>query len=64
MVTLMTRKKPKCPECDSENVAAIAFGYPSSEMMEQSDRGDIVLGGCCVTEDDPEWHCYDCEHEW
>jgi len=33
-------------------------------MIEDLDKGDIVLGGCCVTENDPEWHCKDCEHEW
>jgi hypothetical protein len=33
-------------------------------MMEARERGDIVLGGCCVTENDPEWHCNDCDHSW
>jgi hypothetical protein len=58
------RKTRSCPECDSENVAGIVYGYPSEEMFDQSERGDIVLGGCCVTEDDPEWRCKDCENEW
>ena len=40
------------------------FGYPDPEMSEASERGEIVLGGCCVTEDDPKWQCKDCEHEW
>jgi len=52
----MPKKTPKCPKCQSENVAAIEFGFPSPEMIEGADKGDIVLGGCCVTEDDPEWH--------
>jgi len=60
----MSRKTPKCPKCQSENVAAIEFGLPSPEMIEARERGEIVLGGCCVAEDDPEWHCKDCEHEW
>ena len=42
----------------------IVFGYPSEEMIEQLERGEIVLGGCCVTEDDPEGHCKDCAHSW
>ena len=33
-------------------------------MLEDEERAYIVLGGCCVTEDDPEWHCKDCDHEW
>ena len=60
----MTDKKPRCPLCDSEDIAAIVFGYPSSEMIEGSERGTIKLGGCCVEEDDPKWHCKECEHEW
>ena len=60
----MSKKKPQCPQCDSKNIAVIEFGFPSPEMIEGSDRGEIVLGGCCVTEDDPEWHCKDCEYEW
>lgn len=57
-------KRPSCPSCGSESVAAIEYGYPGLEMLEDEERGDIVLGGCCVTEDDPEWHCQDCDHEW
>ncbi len=60
----MTMEKPKCPKCGCENVAAIVFGYPSPEMFEESNSGKVVLGGCCVTEEDPEWHCNDCENEW
>jgi hypothetical protein len=60
----MTDKRPNCPKCGSTKVAAIAYGYPSPEMIEACDRDEIVLGGCCVTEDDPDWHCNDCEHEW
>lgn len=57
-------KRPPCLNCGSSNVARIVFGYPVLETMEASDRGDIVLGGCSVTEDDPEWRCQDCQHEW
>jgi hypothetical protein len=56
--------RPRCPSCESEEVAKITHGYPGLEMLEALDRGEIVLGGCCVTEDDPEWHCKDCEYEW
>ena len=54
----------KCPKCGSENIASIVFGFPSPEMIEELNSDKIVLGGCCVTEDDPEWHCKDCEHDW
>lgn len=57
-------KRPNCPSCGSAKVAKIVYGYPGPDMFEDSDRGDIVLGGCCVTENDSEWHCKDCELEW
>lgn len=60
----MSNQKPDCPACDSKEVVAIMFGYPSPEMLEAADSGEIALGGCCVDVDDPDWHCNDCEHEW
>jgi hypothetical protein len=61
-----TIEKPKqiCPKCNSVDIAKIAFGYPSEEMIQARERGDIVLGGCCVTDDDPEWCCKACQHNW
>jgi hypothetical protein len=61
---VVKQKHSNCPECGSENVAEIIFGYPGEELIGQSERGEIVLGGCCVTEDDPEWHCNDCDISW
>ena len=60
----MSRKTPKCPQCDSDNVVPIVFGYPSETLLESADRGEVSLGGCCMTGDDPEWHCKDCEYDW
>jgi hypothetical protein len=60
----MPKAKPNCPKCQSGDVVRIVFGYPSPEMMESSERGEVSLGGCCVTPNDPDWHCKDCEHEW
>lgn len=59
-------RRPACPECGSGSVAAILWGMPAySEQLERDlDEGLVVLGGCCITCDDPEWHCNDCGHEW
>jgi hypothetical protein len=57
-------KRPDCPSCESNEIARIIYGYREPELFEDKDRGDVVLGGCCVTENDPEWHCRACEHEW
>jgi len=61
---MMNKEYPKCPSCGSDDVATIVFGYPSPELIEEMQQGKVALGGCCVSEDDPEWECTDCEHRW
>ena len=36
------------------------FGFPGPEMCEASDRGQIVLGGCLIDNDDLVWECVQC----
>ena len=57
------KKKPKkCSKCGCEKIASIQYGMPafSPELRMDLDEGKIVLGGCCVTGDDPEWQCVEC----
>jgi hypothetical protein len=53
-----------CPACGSEAAVRIVYGYPSTEGREAAERGEIALGGCCVTGHDPQWRCPECGHEW
>jgi len=59
------RRPRKCPECSSNKLANILYGYPinSPELMEKIGQGKIVLGGCVVTGSDPDWKCIDCGAE-
>ena len=37
-----------CPSCNtSENVIKIVYGYPKPSLMEDSNKGNVKLGGCC-----------------
>ena len=56
----------KCPNCSKLSIAEIFWGYPADvESMEESiEKKEIVLGGCCVTDNDPKWECNDCLHRW
>ena len=58
----MTR--PKCPSCGSSKVVPIVYGMPGPELVEASKKGEVELGGCVVTDRDPEWHCKACGHGW
>lgn len=51
---------PECQRCQSLLVP-IVFGMPTYETFEASQRGEIILGGCCVTGNDPEWQCPRCD---
>ncbi len=56
---------PACPKCgSSENVVPIVYGYPSAELMAAAERGEVKLGGCVITGDDPQWYCKACSYSW
>lgn len=51
-----------CPNCGSDNVAEILWGLPSftEELQKELAEGKVVLGGCCVSSDDPKFECNNC----
>lgn len=52
---------PDCPTC-SQTMIPVCYGFPSGEMFQAAERGEIVLGGC---ERQPEaWRCLRCKPEW
>ena len=46
-------------------IAEILYGEPaySDDFADALKSGNIVLEGCCITEDDPKWQCVDCKRE-
>lgn len=56
--------RPPCPECGAVTVVLIIYGFPPAEIGEAAQRGEVVLGGCLITGDDPEWRCTVCGHQW
>lgn len=53
-----------CPKCKSKDVVQILYGMPSYEAMESYNRKEIMLGGCLVTDNDPDYGCLFCNHRW
>ena len=49
----------KCPECNSKLVP-IVFGMPNEQGIENARKGKIILGGCCVSFNDPTHGCLHC----
>ena len=60
----MTIRYKVCLQCHSKRVANILFGLPTSEVMQQVEQGKVVLGGCMVQIDGPEYECLDCQYQW
>lgn len=58
-----------CPKCGGK-VVPIVYGMPLPEMEEKADRGEVILGGCCIAVDEhgrqlaPQWGCVDCDERF
>ena len=55
----VTRKPGKCPHCGGK-VVPIVYGGPAPEMMADAERGKIILGGCCISPNSPDYACTVC----
>ena len=58
--------EPACPDCGSSRQALIFYGMPefTDDLRARLEAGSVVLGGCCISGEDPEWRCLDCRLEW
>lgn len=55
--------KIPCPNCTSSNTCRIMYGMPdyTDKLERDLETGKVHLGGCVVTDFDPNRHCNDCE---
>lgn len=64
MEVIEVKRKPcKCPKCGGK-VVPIAYGEPNTELFEQADRKEVILGGCIISDSSPDWGCIECETEF
>lgn len=45
--------KFKCSACGSSETVEVIYGMPPFELFEAEKRVNVVLGGCCFSEEDP-----------
>lgn len=52
-----------CPNCSSANTCRIMYGMPeyTGKLERDLEAGKIHLGGCVITNVDPNRHCNECE---
>ena len=55
--------KIPCPNCTSSNTCRIMYGMPdyTDKLERDLETGKVHLGGCVVTDFDPNRHCNECE---
>ncbi len=58
------KQAPPCPQCGSHRTVPIVYGFVPASVGEAAERGEVVLGGCMLTGEDPEWACLACGHRW
>lgn len=56
----------RCEFCGSERCARILYGRvaENKQLREDLEVGKVVLGGCLVYGEMPQWRCLDCGAEW
>jgi hypothetical protein len=56
---------PVCPQCGSGGHSIpIRYGYPAEETLAKARAGEVYLGGCNVSGNDPGWYCTMCGEKW
>ena len=53
--------KLRCPSCQGDQIKEIIYGMPDPESF---DFEKYEVGGCCVTDNDPDFKCMKCENRW
>ncbi len=50
-----------CPRCGAfAPIVPMAFGYPTLETFLAAERGELALGGCVISGEDPTHRCSGC----
>ena len=49
----------KCPECGTK-LLRIVYGMPGPELFDEAEQGKVLLGGGCISFNDPTWGCSSC----
>ena len=64
MMNMLPEGTEACPYCGTHESIPIVYGLPGPEMLEASEAGEIVLGGCVVLPAGATRHCRACGRDW
>ena len=49
-----------CPRCGGVT-RPVVYGFPSPELFDRADRGEVILGGCCLPVEPARSQCPNCD---
>jgi hypothetical protein len=52
-----TKSKKVCPYGHKDQIIPIGYGLPTTKGLRRAEKGKIYLGGCTISECDPQWYC-------
>jgi hypothetical protein len=58
-MTTAAPNRPR-PRCGSTDAVQIIYGLPDFELGEAAQRGEVLLGGCIVGPESPDYECRNC----
>ena len=58
----VAKKSAVCPACSGAGIPLC--GLATFQAGQAAERGEVVLGGCEVTGEDPDYRCAECEVRW
>jgi hypothetical protein len=63
---IVSKKPAVCPVCQSKNIAQYLYGMPaySDKLKKELDEGKTILGGCCISDQDPSFACHECKTDF
>jgi predicted RNA-binding Zn-ribbon protein involved in translation (DUF1610 family) len=52
-----------CPECGVKELLPVLMGMPTPAVEQAALRGEVMLGGCIISAEAPEYACARCGFE-
>ena len=53
-----------CAKCGGQKILPVVWGLPTKETFQRAVLGEVLLGGCMVFSEAPDWRCADCGANW
>ena len=53
-----------CTKCGLDKVVRIVYGLVAYDYTDKAKNGEVVLGGCEISDDSPRYECLNCGKQY